>query len=97
MWFSSCAENASSPLITGNHLYLILAQHLPKLPALIQEETQITAGFSSRQNLDAAQEGKNLPVLQFGPRLLHIYINSRGQKKKEGRSSPCASARKQTN
>lgn len=41
-WFSSssCALNASRLLITGSHLYLIRAQHLPKLPALIQEEAQ---------------------------------------------------------
>lgn len=79
MWFSSCAENASSLLITGNHLHLILAQHLPKLPAPIQEETQITAGFPLQTESGCSAGTKTCQLCSFWPRFLriYIYINSR--------------------
>lgn len=80
-WFSSCAENASSLLITGNHLYLILAQHLPKLPARIQEENQNhRKGFSSRQNLDVVQERKAASLASIPPHLYEQLRTLRGGK-----------------
>lgn len=62
--FSQLCRKPAVSLITGSHLYLIFAQHLPEPLVLIQEETQITAGFSSRR--------AGMKICRF----LHIYVNN---------------------
>lgn len=61
---SQLCWKAAASLITGSHLYLIFAQHRPKPLVLIEEETRLTAGFSSRP--------AGMKICRF----LHIYVDS---------------------